>query len=63
MLGLVLDRPAAGVRDKLLREHRILTGTSAAPGVLRLLPPLNLTMEQAKRFCSALQDVLTKEQP
>lgn len=63
MLGLVLEKPAAGIRDKLLRDHRIIAGTSAAPGVLRLLPPLNLTMEQAERFRTALEDVMTKEQP
>jgi acetylornithine aminotransferase len=60
LLGAVLDRPAAAVADQLLREHRVLVGTSAAPDVLRVMPPLNLTAEQADRFVAALGDTLQK---
>ena len=41
LLGLVCDRPASAVRDRLL-ERGILAGTSADPAVLRLLPPFIL---------------------
>ncbi len=62
MLGIVLDRAAAAVRDELLRDHDIIAGVSAVPEVLRILPPLNLTTELADRFVSALQSVLKKGQ-
>jgi acetylornithine/N-succinyldiaminopimelate aminotransferase len=38
LLGLVLDRPAAPVKDALM-DHGILTGTSADTHCLRLCPP------------------------
>ena len=59
LLGLVCDRPAAEVRDALLRNE-ILTGTSADPDVLRLLPPLVLQSAHVMRLAHAL-DNLQKE--
>ncbi len=56
MLGLVLDRPAAGVRDALLGRD-ILTGTSADPSVLRLLPPLILESSHVDRLATALAEL------
>jgi acetylornithine/succinyldiaminopimelate/putrescine aminotransferase len=56
LLGLVCDRPAAGVRDTLL-EDKILTGTSADPGVLRLLPPLVLQATHVDRLARALNNL------
>lgn len=53
LLGLVCDRPASEVRSALL-EHDILTGISADPAVLRLLPPLVLQSEQVSRLAAAL---------
>jgi acetylornithine/N-succinyldiaminopimelate aminotransferase len=61
LIGIVLDRPAAPVRDRLLFEHSIITGTSAVPDILRLLPPLNLKKGEADRFLDALKTVLTEE--
>jgi len=57
LLGLKLTRPAADVQ-KALFARRILTGTSADPSVLRLLPPLSFTAEQASQLLSALAEVL-----
>ena len=54
LLGLVLDRPAAAVRDQLLAAG-ILTGTSADPSVLRLLPPLTLPGEAIDRLSDTLK--------
>jgi acetylornithine/succinyldiaminopimelate/putrescine aminotransferase len=59
LLGLVCDRPAAEVRDALLKNE-ILTGTSADPNVLRLLPPLVLQSAHVMRLAHAL-DNLQKE--
>lgn len=53
LLGLVCQRPAVEIRDALL-EHDILTGTSADPEVLRLLPPLVLQSAHVNRLANAL---------
>jgi acetylornithine/N-succinyldiaminopimelate aminotransferase len=58
LVGVVLDRPAAGVRNALL-EKNIITGT--APGdaaVLRLLPPLTLSPAEVDTFVAGLTEVL-----
>jgi len=59
LLGLVCDRPAGEIRDALLQRD-ILTGTSADPGVLRLLPPLVLQPEHVKRLAQALSAIAPK---
>ncbi|MDP5170429.1 MAG: aminotransferase class III-fold pyridoxal phosphate-dependent enzyme [Bacteroidia bacterium] len=61
MLGVELDRPAGPVRKQLLDQHRIFTGSSSQPNVIRLLPPLTLTMEQVMQFQAAAQAVLEGE--
>jgi acetylornithine/N-succinyldiaminopimelate aminotransferase len=57
LLGLHLERPAAEVQRALF-EHRILTGTSTDPRVLRLLPPLSFSRDEADILLRALEDVL-----
>lgn len=57
LLGLVCDRPAREVHAALL-EHDILTGTSADPSVVRLLPPLVLQAEHVSRLAHALADIV-----
>ena len=56
LLGLVCDRPAKEVQSALL-EQDILTGTSADPAVLRLLPPLVLQSEHVTRLAEALSNI------
>ena len=56
LLGLRTQPKATAVRDALLARD-ILTGTSADPHVLRLLPPLILTAEHVKRLREALEDL------
>ena len=41
--------------NKALLERRIITGTSSDPKVLRLLPPLCLTVDEAGLFVEALK--------
>jgi acetylornithine aminotransferase len=53
MLGLEFDFPIKALREKLLFEHHIFTGYSGTD-VIRLLPPLNLTKEEAARFAETL---------
>lgn len=56
LLGLVCDRPASEVQSALL-DHDILTGGSADPNVLRLLPPLILQAEHVTRLAETLSDI------
>jgi acetylornithine/succinyldiaminopimelate/putrescine aminotransferase len=58
LLGLRLGRPAAQVQRALF-DHRVLTGTSADPDVLRLMPPLNFSRAEADILLSALEKVLS----
>jgi acetylornithine/succinyldiaminopimelate/putrescine aminotransferase len=57
LLGLRTGPPARIVRDELLRRN-ILTGTSADPHVLRLLPPLTLRQEHVKQLAAALDEIV-----
>jgi acetylornithine/succinyldiaminopimelate/putrescine aminotransferase len=57
LLGLRLNRPAAEVQ-KALFAHRIITGTSADPQVLRLMPPLSFSRAEADLLLQALGKVL-----
>lgn len=51
MIGIDLDPSLKDIRKNLLFEDHIFTGT-ASPNVIRLLPALNLTKEQADIFLS-----------
>lgn len=45
LLGIEFDGPCGEVHSKLL-DHKIITGTSSDPNVLRLLPPLCVTTDE-----------------
>jgi acetylornithine/succinyldiaminopimelate/putrescine aminotransferase len=57
LLGVHLGRPAAQVQEALF-GHRILTGTSTDPEVLRLLPPLSFSRREADILINGLKDLL-----
>lgn len=57
MIGIELDIPYKEVRRRLLFEEHCFTGCSGTH-VLRLLPPLSLTMEEAADFLQRLQRAL-----
>ena len=57
LLGLRLARPAAEIQQALF-TRRVLTGTSSDPAVLRLLPPLNFSAEDADLLLGVLDEVL-----
>jgi acetylornithine/succinyldiaminopimelate/putrescine aminotransferase len=59
LLGLRCDRPAREVQSSLL-EYDILTGTSADPDLLRLLPPLVLQAAHVDRLASALGRIASR---
>jgi acetylornithine/succinyldiaminopimelate/putrescine aminotransferase len=56
LLGLKTHRPAKDVQHELL-ERDILTGTSADPNVLRLLPPFTLAGEHVALLRDALRSL------
>ena len=49
MIGIDLPESLAHVKKELLFKHKIFTG-EAKPNVIRLLPALNLTKDQADQF-------------
>ena len=59
LLGVEFDEPVGARVNKALLERRIITGTSSDPNVLRLLPPLCLTVDEAALFVGALKEVLS----
>ena len=58
MIGIEFDHPIAEMRKKILREHHIFTGVGSNPNVLRLLPPLTLSVEEADLFVNCLKEVI-----
>jgi len=59
LLGLEFADKAKPVHEALLK-HKIITGTSSDPKVLRLLPPLCLKREEVDLFVETLVQVVSK---
>lgn len=57
MIGIELDIPYKGPRTSLIMEEHIFTGCSGT-NVIRLLPPLCLTIDEAKQFLQAFHRVM-----
>ena len=57
MIGLEFEEPIKEIRTKLLFEEHVFTGVSGT-NVIRLLPPLSLSMEQAQDFIARLHKVI-----
>jgi acetylornithine aminotransferase len=57
MIGLEFKQPVQEIRN-LLIEYGIFTGVSGQ-NVIRLLPPLCLTISEADEFLKAFGDILT----
>lgn len=57
MIGIEFNEPIKEIRTKLLFEKHIFTGV-AGTNMIRLLPPLCLTIEEADRFLEAFNDLL-----
>lgn len=53
MIGIEYDEPIKDFRNKLVHEKHMFTG-AASTNILRLLPPLTLSMEEAKLALSYL---------
>jgi acetylornithine aminotransferase len=60
MIGVEMEAPCADVRNALLKEHKIFTGSSSDKYTMRLLPALNIKKEEADIFLKAFTEVLAK---
>ena len=56
-IGMEFEEPVKELRTKLLFEQKVFTGVSGT-NVIRLLPPLCLSMEEADDFLNRLRHVL-----
>ena len=57
MIGMEFEEPIKDIRRNLLLEQKVFTGVSGT-NVIRLLPPLCLTMEEADVFLARFKKVL-----
>ena len=57
MIGMEFEEPIKDIRRNLLFEKKVFTGVSGT-NVIRLLPPLCLSMEEAEEFLKRFKEVL-----
>jgi acetylornithine aminotransferase len=57
MIGIEFSEPIKAMRTALVKEQHVFTGC-ASTNILRLLPPLTLTMDDAKEFLERLKRVM-----
>ncbi len=58
MLGLEFEFPVSELRKKLLFQHKIFTGSSKNPNLIRILPPLTIRKEHIDSLFKALKNIL-----
>ena len=57
MIGMEFDYPVKELRTRLIKEEKVFTGATGTH-VIRLLPPLVLTLEQAEDFITRFKRAL-----
>ncbi|MEL7586912.1 MAG: aminotransferase class III-fold pyridoxal phosphate-dependent enzyme [Prolixibacteraceae bacterium] len=57
MIGMEFEEPVKAIRQRLLEEEAVFTGFSGT-NVIRLLPPLTLSLQQADDFLTKFEQVL-----
>lgn len=57
MIGIEMETPVKELRNKLLFEQKVFTGVTGT-NVIRLLPPLNLSKEDADLFLKRFENAL-----
>ncbi len=57
MIGIEYNMPIAAIRNTLLKEHHIFVGNSSNPNVIRLLPPMSISKNEADIFIEALKKI------
>ncbi len=58
MVGVQFENAIADMRKQLVFKERVFTGSSSDPNVLRLLPPLNITVDQVDVLTEKIRTVL-----
>ena len=58
MIGIEMEYPAKELRKRLIFDYHVFTGASGT-NVIRLLPPLCLTMEEADAFVEKFKEALS----
>lgn len=61
IIGVKLEENCAAVRNQLLKEQFIFTGSSSCKKTLRLLPPLTITLKQAEQFIQSFTTVMQQQ--
>ncbi len=61
MIGIQLPFAAKSIRERLLMEHQIFTGSASDPNTLRILPALNIERSHLDTFLDALTYELKNE--
>lgn len=60
MIGIDLAFPCNEVRNRLVKEYKMLTGNASTPNTLRVLPALNVKKEDVKKFADSLIQILNE---
>ncbi len=60
MIGIEFSYPIKKLRKTLLEEFKIFTGVASNPNVIRILPPLSLSKEQANYFIESIASAIIK---
>ncbi len=58
IIGLELENDSAPIRNKLLNEYKIFTGSSSCKKTIRILPALNISTAEIDLFIDALTKCL-----
>lgn len=61
MIGIEMDYPVKELRQKLIYQEHVFTG-AASTDIIRLLPPLTLTMDEADDFLRRFRHALNQQQ-
>ena len=61
MVGIELEFPCAEIRNELLFEYKIFTGSSSDKNTLRILPSLTIRKEELDQFLKAFKIVISKQ--
>jgi acetylornithine aminotransferase len=60
MIGFDVPAELSGLKNDLLSQSHVFTG-EAKPSVIRLLPPLSLSLREADMFLQAIQSLLSNQ--
>ncbi len=61
MIGIELEMSCKNIRETLLTDYKIFTGSSTNKNTLRILPSLTISKKEADLFLQAFKKVLTSQ--